>query len=289
MGSAEFIQPARANAPESPRRPPYRPPIGIPTPPEPRVQATIASAFLHALVILLILAPPLFVTARMLEVRQEGAGGPGPVGGGGGGTQGSGGQPPVPMQERVRYIAPQPPPTPVEKAKTPDPVKPPVKKPEEPKPEVVPPPIETPQAVATPTAAVTVDSITGTGGGTGRDGTMGSGPGRGGGVGSGVGTGRGSGTGPGTGGGDADVHPPTVITLSILPLPIPSKVRPYKMTAIFEVDSVGNAKLLTFNPSKDGGYNRRIRDMLSEIRFRPAVTRDGRAVRDTAVVTAEAR
>jgi periplasmic protein TonB len=289
MGSAEFIEPYGAMAPESHKRPPYRPPIGIPRPPEPRVQATIASALLHALVIFLILAPPLFVTAQMLEVRQEGAGGPGPVGGGGGGTQGSGGQPPVPMQERVRYIAPQPPPTPVEKAKTPDPVKPPPKKPDEPKPEVVPPPIETPKAESTPTAAVTVDSITGTGGGTGRDGTTGSGPGSGGGVGSGVGTGRGSGTGPGTGGGDADVHPPTVITLSILPLPIPSKVRPYKMTAIFEVDSIGNAKLLTFNPSKDGGYNKRIREMLSEIRFRPAVTRDGRPVRDTAVVTAEAR
>jgi periplasmic protein TonB len=293
MEAVEYIDAARKSRSETPRRPPYRPPIGIPTPPEPRVQATVASALLHALVFILILAPPIFVTTQMLDIQQRGAGGPGPVGGGGGGNQGTGGQPPVAMQERVRYIAPQPPPVPVEKSKTPDPVKPPVKPPEkkleEPKREVVPPPIEAPKPDVTASTSVSIDSLLGTGGGTGKDGTAGSGPGSGGGIGSGIGPGRGSGMGPGTGGGDADIYPPTVVTLSILPLPIPAKVRPYKMTAVFEVDSLGNAKLLTFNPSKDGGYNRRIRDMLAEIRFRPAVTRDGRPVRDTAVVTAEAR
>jgi hypothetical protein len=105
-----------------------------------------------------------------------------------------------------------------------------------------------------------------------------------------VGTGRGSGTGSGTGAGndDSDVFPPAVVALPILPLPVPSKVRPYKMVAYFEVDTTGTARLLAFNPSNDGGYNKRVREMLLEIRFRPAVRRDGRPVLDTAIVTAEA-
>lgn len=107
-------------------------------------------------------------------------------------------------------------------------------------------------------------------------------------MGSGVGTGRGSGTGPGTGGGDGTIYPATVIALPILPLPIPARVRPYKMIAQFNVDSTGKAELITFNPSKDAGYNRRIREMLREIRFRPAVTADGRPVAAIAIVTAEA-
>jgi hypothetical protein len=60
------------------------------------------------------------------------------------------------------------------------------------------------------------------------------------------------------------------------------------MVAQFEVDSVGNARLIGFNPSRDSGYNKRIREMLLEIRFRPAVTMDGRPVKAIAVVTAEA-
>jgi hypothetical protein len=84
------------------------------------------------------------------------------------------------------------------------------------------------------------------------------------------------------------VYPPTVVALPILPLPIPSKVRPYKMIAQFEVDSAGNATLLGFNESRDRGYNKRIREMLLEIRFRPAVTMNGRPVKAIAVVTAEA-
>ena len=97
---------------------------------------------------------------------------------------------------------------------------------------------------------------------------------------------KGSGNGPGTGGGNAEIFPPTVVALTILPIPVPSKVRPYTLVAYFDVDTLGNATLLSFNPSKDGGYNRRIREMLSEIRFRPAVRGDGRPVRDTAQISA---
>ena len=160
----------------------------------------------------------------------------------------------------------------------------PIPKPEE---KVVTPPEPT-AVVTAPEASGTTIPTTGVGGGSGNDGTAGNGPGRGGGVGSGVGTGRGSGNGPGTGGGPGDIYPPQVTNLALLPIPVPSKVRPYKMIAWFDVDERGNAKLISFNPSRDGNYNKKLRDMLAEMRFRPAVRTDGTPVRDTVSVTAEA-
>lgn len=272
---------------DSTSRRPYRPPIGIPAKGEPRAQATVAAIALHLLLVILVLAPTVFVSNRLLDYTQRGAGGPGPVGGGGGGSNSFPGrikyrpervdflkvqvEQPVPKEEVVELkpeqVKPPPPPTP-------------------PPPE---PPVTTTSDSAT--AAARADStaaLTGAGRGSGNDGSRGNGPGRGGGEGSGVGTGRGSATGPGTGGGDGTIYPPTVVALPILPLPIPAKVRPYKMVAQFEVDSTGSARLIGFNPSRDNGYNRRIREMLLEIRFRPAVTIDGRPVKAIAVVTAEA-
>ena len=79
-----------------------------------------------------------------------------------------------------------------------------------------------------------------------------------------------------------------ITNLALLPIPVPNKVRPYKMIAWFEVDEKGNAKLIAFNPSKDGGYNKKIREMLAEVRFRPAVRPDGTPVRDTVSIVAEA-
>ena len=77
--------------------------------------------------------------------------------------------------------------------------------------------------------------------------------------------------------------------IPILPLPVPNRIRPYRMVAQFDVDERGNARLLGFNPSKDAGYNRKLREMLSEVRFRPAVrASDGTPVRDTAYLIAEA-
>ncbi len=274
---------------ESSTHRPYRPPIGIPTPGEPRAQATAASVVVHVLLALLILAPTLFYSSRLsLLPISKGAGGPGPSGGGGGGNAGRG-YPSVHFTpERLQYVQVAPP-APKEKPK-PEPPKP---KPEEKKvveplkpTPPVPAPVEDPKP-ATSLAPAGLDP-NGDGVGTGRDGSAGNGPGRGGGVGSGVGTGRGSGNGPGTGGGTDAIYPPTVVSLPILPLPVPSKVRPYKMVAEFEVDSVGNARLVKFNPSRDAGYNRRIREMLAEIRFRPAVRMDGTPVAAIAVVTAEA-
>lgn len=275
--------------PNDSKRPPYRPPIGIPARGEPRVPATVAAVALHALLILLIVAPTLFFAVQITGVQQTGAGGPGPAGGGGGGIGGTGGAPSY--RERLRFlhlVQPQPAAVPVPPV-TPPPKPVEVKKPDPPQP--TPPPVqltEPPAATTEKSTATDVSATAGTGGGSGKDGTAGNGSGSGGGVGSGVGTGRGSGNGPGTGGGDDALYPPAVISLPILPLPVPNKVRPYKMIAYFEVDTIGNSRLLTFNPSNDGGYNRRVREMLSEIRFRPAVRTNGRPVLDTAVVTAEA-
>lgn len=264
--------------------------MGIPSRAESRREGTIVAVLLHALILFLVLAPPIFVATRLDYVQKRGAGGSGPAGGGGGGSGGTGGRI---LRERLRYLHVAPPPaeqpairTEVTPPKPVEPPKPEAVKPPPPPPSV--PPATDPAASSASKSASDVSVVGGTGGGSGKDGSAGSGPGSGGGVGSGVGTGRGSGVGPGVGGGGDANYPPSVISLPILPLPVPSKVRPYKLVAYFEVDTTGNARLLAFNPSSDGGYNKRIREMLSEIRFRPATRPDGRPVLDTAVVTAEA-
>lgn len=285
---------ASSNPPPTPRkRPPLRPPIGIPLRDVSRREGTIVSVLVHAVVLFLILAPPVFMATKLDFVQKQGAGGAGPVGGGGGGSGGMGGRMP---RERLRFIQMVTPPAqPAVAPPVTPPVKPPPQPVEKPKPEPVkpaPPPPPVPpaadQAASDAKDVKDVSVVSGSGGGSGKDGTAGSGSGSGGGVGSGVGTGRGTGVGPGTGGGGDANYPPAVISLPILPLPVPSKVRPYKLVAYFEVDTIGNARLLAFNPSNDGGYNRRIREMLNEIRFRPGTRPDGRPVLDTAVVTAEA-
>jgi len=56
------------------------------------------------------------------------------------------------------------------------------------------------------------------------------------------------------------------------------------LIAFFDVDEKGVAKLLGFNPSRDGGYNKKLRDVLLSLRFRPGVRADGTPVRDTAQI-----
>lgn len=268
-----------------PRRP-LRPLHGIPEPDRRGREGLLVSALIHAVIVISLFLPPIIAT-QLDQPLTQGGGGPGPAGGGGGGTGGTGGERTTP--ERLRYLqVAQPVPAPVPTV-TPPVVPPPKPEPvPEKKPEPTPQP--TPQQAtetATTTTGPTIPTA-GTGGGSGHDGSGGNGPGSGGGVGSGVGTGRGSGNGPGTGGGPGDIFPPTVTNLALLPIPVPNKVRPYKMVAWFDVDEKGNAKLIAFNPSKDGGYNRKIREMLAEVKFRPAVRADGTPVRDTVSITAEA-
>ena len=241
------------------------------------------SVAVHALIVLLILLPALVPT--LIQRGPESAGGPGPAGGGGGGTGGTGGD----VKERLHYIQVAPAPAAPKPAVTPvtPPVTPPVKPPEPKKP--------TTTAAVVPKVDVKVDaskigvdvaSITaGQGGGSGNDGSAGNGPGTGGGVGSGVGTGRGSATGPGTGGGNGTIFTPSPLELFIPPMPVPERIKGSELVAVFDVDSTGHVIRFDFKPTKDGGYNRRLREVLGSMRWRPATTQTGIPVRAQGTIT----
>jgi hypothetical protein len=47
----------------------------------------------------------------------------------------------------------------------------------------------------------------------------------------------------------------------------------------FDVDERGRVVDFKFTETKDGGYNRKLRDVLRSVRFRPAVRGDGIPVR----------
>lgn len=221
---------------------------------------------MHAVILFLVLAP-VVGTSDFTHDPVLGGGGPGPAGGGGGGTNGPGTR-----AEHVEFVRVRSDPTAMPKPKplTVPPVKPP-----DPKPQVESPVVPAPPVTSSPV------TTTPTGEGTGTAGTAGAGPGSGGGVGSGVGTGRGSSVGPGTGGGPGKDYPPTLRDLFIPPLPAPDRIKPYHLIAWFDVDEKGSAKLIAFNPSKDGGYNRRLSEVLRSLRFRPGVHADGTPMRDT--------
>jgi hypothetical protein len=172
-------------------------------------------------------------------------------------------------QERLEFVRVRPPPAVMEKVSTA--AFPPVKPPE--------PKAQPPVTLAPPTSAPLLTPATGEA--TGAPGAGGAGPGSEGGVGSGVGTGRGSSVGPGTGGGPGKDYPPTLRDLFIPPLPAPDRIKPYHLIAWFDVDERGSARLISFNPSKDGSYNRRLTEVLRSLRFRPGVRADGTPMRDT--------
>jgi protein TonB len=221
---------------------------------------------LHALILFLVLAP-VVGSADFKHDPVVGGGGPGPAGGGGGGINGPGSR-----QEHLEFVRVRSDPTVMPKPK---PLSPPTVKQPEKKPQV-----ESPVIPAPPPVSAVTTNVTGEGTG-GNTGTTGAGPGSGGGVGSGEGTGRGSGVGPGTGGGPGKDYPPTLRDLFIPPLPAPDRIKPYHLIAWFDVDEKGNARLIAFNPSADGGYNRRLSEVLRSLRFRPGVHADGSPMRDT--------
>jgi protein TonB len=226
----------------------------------------IASLLVHAVILFLILAP-IVGSSDFTHDPVLGGGGAGPAGGGGGGMNGPGSR-----EEHLEFVRVRSDPTVMPKPK---PLTvPPVKAPD-PKPQVESPVTPAPPVVSSPVAT------TANGEASGNAGTAGAGPGSGGGVGSGVGTGRGSSVGPGTGGGPGKDYPPTLRDLFIPPLPAPDRIKPYHLIAWFDVDEKGNAMLISFNPSRDGGYNRRLNEVLRSLRFRPGVHADGTPMRDT--------
>jgi protein TonB len=232
----------------------------------------------HVVLILLLIAP---LFARVVAPELFPGGGLGPAGGGGGGRGGAGGWRPEPITpEGLRYmrLAPEPPP---QETLAPSTEAVPVPKEETPAPQPDPPveqaPSEQPAADAAP--------LPGTGGGTGKDGTNGTGPGTGGGVGSGVGTGTGSGTGPGTGGGEGRDYLPTPDFLPLPPEPRPGKVRGRSVAVVFTVNERGEIVSLDFASTGDRGYDRRFREVLRQVRFRPAVGPDGQAIPATFPIT----
>ena len=243
------------------------------------------AAAIHALIFLSLVSPNL--APRTAELAR-GAGSFGLLGGGGGGRRGSAGL--EDTRERLQYmeiarapsvtsvptrptrVAPalqvqQPVPTVAKPRETPRPVE---------QLEPVSPEITVPAEPAAPTIELALE--TGVGGGSGNDGSRGNGPGTGLGVGSGVGTGRGSGTGPGRGGGADAIHPPTPDFTPIPPWPVPAKLKGQSVVLLFTVDQNGRTVKLEFQPTRDGSYNRKIRETYAEARFRPAVRADGTPV-----------
>jgi protein TonB len=263
-------------------RPRYRQPIGLPLRDDGRRAGAVVSILVHVLIVVLLVVP-LWFAPRAIVRMQQGAGGAGPAGGGGGGNRGTGGFP----RETIRFVrvnttqVPTPttlPPIPPPAVPKPDAIKPPPPKPPEPT------PVPKPQS-AVPEPSAMVASVTpGIGGGSGNDGTAGAGPGSGGGVGSGIGTGKGSGTGPGTGGGNQVSYPPQPIEFFLPPLPPPSSVRGLRFVAEFDVDSTGRVLGFDFTPTRDGGYNKRIAEVLRSMRFRPGTRADGSPLRMKAQV-----
>lgn len=240
----------------------------------------VIAVLVHALIILLLIVP--FAAPEAFRAAL-GAGGLGPAGGGGGGSRGTGG---LPKQERIQFVRVPEAPKPVVQRPTVTPpvIKPPVvpPPPQPTPPQPTPPPTPAPAAAASSTGASSVTA--GTGGGSGADGGAGNGPGSGGGIGAGVGTGRGSSVGPGTGGGTGTAYPPAPTELFLPPLPVPSKARG-TIVVVFDVDSTGKVLDLQFEPTKDGNYNKKLREALAAIRFRPAVSAQGIPIRARTEIT----
>jgi protein TonB len=260
------------------------PATGLPRAREDRRAGAVLSLVLHGLIVMLLVTP--FAVHHAIVEVEQGAGGAGPAGGGGGGHGGTGGVQTPHEQLQFIQIAASAAPT---ATPAPEQIVPPtpVPLPEPVKVEQVPTPVPQPVAVAPAIKVPEVAATPGVGGGTGRDGTNGTGPGSGGGVGTGVGTGRGSGVGPGTGGGNQANYPPKVMELFIPPMPVPDKARRSHIVAEFDVDSTGRVLSFDFTPTKDGDYNKRLREVFHGFRFRPGTTPDGRPLRMKAQLTIE--
>ena len=60
-------------------------------------------------------------------------------------------------------------------------------------------------------------------------------------------------------------YPPSPTELFIPPLPMPDKVRGFHLVAEYDVDSTGKVVDFKFTPTRDGGYNKRLDEVLREL------------------------
>ena len=65
----------------------------------------------------------------------------------------------------------------------------------------------------------------------------------------------------------------------IPPLPFPDKVRGFHLVGEYDVDTSGKILEWHFTPTRDGGYNRRLEEVLKNTKFRPGTKPDGTPVR----------
>jgi hypothetical protein len=62
----------------------------------------------------------------------------------------------------------------------------------------------------------------------------------------------------------------------------PDRIVPFTVIALFDVDATGKVLSFTFNETRDADFNRKLRGIFAQVRFTPAVTREGVPVRATA-------
>lgn len=62
-------------------------------------------------------------------------------------------------------------------------------------------------------------------------------------------------------------------------MPPPSRIKGFELIAEFDVDSTGAVIDFDFNKTKDGEYNKKLREILKSVRFRPGVNGLGVPVR----------
>ncbi len=74
-------------------------------------------------------------------------------------------------------------------------------------------------------------------------------------------------------------YPPSPTELFIPPLPMPDRVRGFHLVAEYDVDSTGKVIDFNFTPTRDGGYNRRLDEVLRSFKFRPGTKPDGTPIR----------
>jgi hypothetical protein len=72
------------------------------------------------------------------------------------------------------------------------------------------------------------------------------------------------------------------------PMPIPNKAKGL-ITVVFDIDSTGKVIDFEFTPTKDGGYNRKLKELFAGFQFRPGVNGLGQPVRAKYEMQVEAR